>query len=177
MTDKEKKLFTEFEPVSTQEWEAKINADLKGKDYERALVWRTYEGINVRPYYREENLEGLDFLSPLPGEFPFVRGNRKTGNDWYIRQDIHVRDLSEANKKALTLLGKGVNSLGFHFDCNTSLTKADVALLLKGICLKAIETNFICVCDNCTRFCPLPNLCRRNIKMVPLLPALHQLIP
>jgi methylmalonyl-CoA mutase len=164
MTDKEKKLFTEFEPVSTQEWEAKINADLKGKDYERALVWRTYEGINVRPYYREENLEGLDFLSPLPGEFPFVRGNRKTGNDWYIRQDIHVRDLSEANKKALTLLGKGVNSLGFHFDCNTSLTKADVALLLKGICLKAIETNFICVCDNCYTVLPFAEFVQEKYK-------------
>jgi DNA-binding MarR family transcriptional regulator len=49
MTDKDRKLFTEFEPVSTQEWEAKINADLKGKDYERALVWKTYEGIMCGP--------------------------------------------------------------------------------------------------------------------------------
>ncbi len=154
MTDKDRKLLTEFEPVSTQAWEAKINADLKGKDYERALVWKTYEGIDVRPYYRSENLEGLDYLSALPGEFPFVRGNKKTGNDWFIRQDIFVKDFTEANKKALTVLGKGVNSLGLYFDCNTKVAKADLAVLLKDICLEAIETNFVCPCDNCS--CALP---------------------
>ena len=50
MSEKNIKLFADFPPVSTEEWEAKINADLKGKDYERALVWRTNEGFNVKPY-------------------------------------------------------------------------------------------------------------------------------
>ncbi len=149
MTDKDRKLFTDFEPVSTQEWEAKIQADLKGKDYERTLIWKTYEGINVRPYYRRENLEGLEYLESLPGEFPYVRGNKKTGNDWFIRQDIFVKDFTEANKKALTILGKGVTSIGFIFDCNSKITKADLSVLLKDICLEAIETNFICSCDDC----------------------------
>jgi hypothetical protein len=63
MTDKDQKLFNEFPPIITQEWEAKIHADLKGKDYERALVWKTYEGLSVRPYYTSENLEGLDYLT------------------------------------------------------------------------------------------------------------------
>ena len=115
MVEKDKKLFTDFAPVSTADWEAKINADLKGKDYNKALVWRTYEGFEVQPYYRKENLEGLDFLQSLPGEFPFVRGNKKAGNDWFIRQDIYVKDFKEANKKALEVLGKGVTSLGFYF--------------------------------------------------------------
>ena len=92
MTNNNKKLFTDFAPVTTDEWEAKINADLKGKDYERALVWKTSEGFNVRPYYRRENLESLTYLDTLPGEFPFVRGNKKTGNDWLIRQNIFVSD-------------------------------------------------------------------------------------
>jgi methylmalonyl-CoA mutase len=154
MADKDQKLFSDFPPVSTEAWEAKINADLKGKDYERALVWRTYEGINVRPYYRRENLEGLNYLNTLPGEFPFVRGNKETGNDWFIRQDIFVKDFAEANKKALIVLSKGVNSLGFYFDCNTKITKDDLALLLKDICLDAVEINFVCPCDNCN--CALP---------------------
>jgi methylmalonyl-CoA mutase len=154
MADKDQKLFSDFPPVSTEAWEAKINADLKGKDYERALVWRTYEGINVRPYYRRENLEGLGYLNALPGEFPFVRGNKKTGNDWFIRQDIFVKDFAEANKKALNILGKGVNSLGFYFDCNTKITNDDLAVLLKDICLEAAEINFVCQCDNCN--CALP---------------------
>lgn len=154
MADKYQKLFSEFEPVSTQAWEAKIIADLKGRDYERALVWRTCEGINIRPYYRRENLEGLDYLNTLPGEFPYVRGNKKTGNDWFIRQEIHVKNSVEANKKVHSVLGKGVNSLGFSFDCKTKITKADLAILLKDICLEAIETNFICGCDNCNSAIP-----------------------
>ena len=82
MADKEQKLFTDFAPITTEEWEAKINADLKGKDYERSLVWKTYEGSKVRPYYRQENLVGKEYLESLPGQFPFVRGNKKTNNGW-----------------------------------------------------------------------------------------------
>lgn len=53
-------LEAEFPPVSTADWEATIVADLKGADYEKRLVWKTEEGIAVRPYYRAENLpEGL----------------------------------------------------------------------------------------------------------------------
>ena len=149
MTDKDQKLFNEFPPVSTEAWEATIQADLKGKDYERALVWKTYEGIPVRPYYRAGNLEGLDYLNALPGEFPFVRGNRKSGNDWFIRQDIVVNDPAEANKKALTVLGKGVTSLGFCFSCNTKVTKEYLAVLLKDICLESAEVNLVCLCGSC----------------------------
>jgi methylmalonyl-CoA mutase len=41
----------EFPPVTTAEWEAQIAKDLKGADYEKRLVWKTDEGIAVRPYY------------------------------------------------------------------------------------------------------------------------------
>jgi len=90
------KLFSEFPPVTTHQWEEKIAADLKGKDYEKALVWHTIEGIAVKPYYRAENLEGLDFLNNTPGQFPFVRGNKST-NEWLIRQDIVVTDRITGN--------------------------------------------------------------------------------
>ncbi len=149
MGEKERKLFTDFPPVSTEEWEEKINADLKGKDYERALIWKTYEGINVNPYYRNENLKNLEYLNTLPGEFPFVRGNKKKNNDWFVRQDIFAKDFKEANKKALEILGKGVNSLGFYFDCLHKITRSDLEILLKDIYLEAAEVNFVCGCDNC----------------------------
>ena len=153
MAKKKQKLFTDFAPVTTDEWEAKINADLKGRDYERALVWKTYEGFKVRPYYREENLKDLNYLDTLPGEFPFVRGNKKRDNEWLVRQNIFVTNFAEANKKALDILGKGVTSLGFLFnDCN-KITKADLAVLLNNICLEAAEINLVCPTDssNCAK--------------------------
>jgi methylmalonyl-CoA mutase len=148
MAETTNNLFTEFPGVPTRQWEDKIIADLKGKDYEKALVWRTNEGISVRPYYRAEHLSGLDFLNSAPGQFPFVRGN-KTTNDWLIRQDILVTGFTETNKKALEILGKGVNSLGFIFNCTTSWNIDDLKVLLKDICLESAEVNLICTCANC----------------------------
>ncbi|HSH19941.1 MAG TPA: methylmalonyl-CoA mutase family protein [Draconibacterium sp.] len=148
MTEKEQKLFTDFAPVTTEEWEAKIKADLKGRDYERALVWKTYEGFNLRPYYREENLESLKYLDTLPGEFPFVRGNKKTGNDWLIRQNIFVNDFESANKKTLEVLGKGVTSIGFYFNNCEKINKKTIGILLKDICMEAAEINLVCPDDS-----------------------------
>lgn len=148
MADKMINLFEEFPPVSTAEWMAKIEADLKGKDFEKTLVWRTNEGFNVKPFYRGEDLENIKYLNTLPGQFPYVRGNKTNGNEWFIRQDIEVTDIEAANKKALEILNKGVNSLGFIFKGCAELSMSDIEVLLKDICLDAIEVNLICCCKN-----------------------------
>ncbi|MGF7140905.1 methylmalonyl-CoA mutase family protein [Roseimarinus sediminis] len=147
MAENKIKLFEEFPPVTTREWEAKIEADLKGKDFEKALVWRTIEGFNVRPYYRQEDLEKVKYLDNVPGAFPYSRGAKTKGNDWYIRQDIKVDDLEAGNKKALSVLQRGVTSLGFIVEGKNTLTLSDLDVLLKDICLEAIELNLIC-CSN-----------------------------
>ena len=67
MSNKKEKLFSEFPPVSTEEWMAKITEDLKGADFEKKLVWRTNEGFKVQPFYRQEDLQGLD-TETKPGE-------------------------------------------------------------------------------------------------------------
>ncbi len=149
MANKYNKLFEEFPPVSTQQWMDKVTADLKGADFNRKLVWKTNEGIDVQPFYRAENLENLEYLNSLPGEFPFVRGNKKNNNDWLVRQSIAVTDFAEANKKALNYLMKGVDSLAFVFSGCTEYSVADMALLLKDIQLDAVEVNFVCKCRAC----------------------------
>ena len=112
MANKEQKLFAEFPPVSTEQWESVIAVDLKGADYEKKLVWRTAEGFNVRPYYRAENLDGIKYLGSQCGEFPYVRGTGKD-NNWRIVQTIEVGCPKEANAQATVLLTKGVESIGF----------------------------------------------------------------
>jgi methylmalonyl-CoA mutase len=141
MSNKQK-LFSEFPPVSTQEWMDKAIADLKGADFEKKLVWRTNEGFNVKPFYREEDLEGLKTTGAVPGHFPFVRGT-KQNNDWLIRQDIEVCNecLTAANAKAVELLTKGVTSLGFIID-REAVSTDNIAALLKGIDIEKVEVNF-----------------------------------
>lgn len=151
MSKNNNKLFQEFPSVSTADWKAKITADLKGADYDRKLAWRTNEGFAAQPFYRLEDVEKLDYLNKLPGEFPFVRGVKTNSNDWYVRQNIAVvgTDYASANKKALEVLNKGVTSLGFVFDATCTATgfcAADLDVLLQDICLEAIEVNLVPMC-------------------------------
>lgn len=141
MADSKEKLFSDFPSVSTQEWMDKITADLKGADYEKKLVWKTNEGFKVKPFYRQEDLEGLKTTEGLPGQFPYIRGNKKDDNTWFIRQDITVEDPAEANAKALDILNKGVDSLGFKVKAS-QLNIEYIRTLLKDICCECVELNF-----------------------------------
>ena len=140
MAELKEKLFSEFAPVSTEEWMAKITADLKGVPFEKKLVWKTGEGFNVNPFYRAEDIEGLKTTESLPGEFPYVRGTKKD-NDWKVRQNIEVCCFKGANEKALDLLTKGVTSLGFIIN-GDEVNEENIATLLEGICPASVELNF-----------------------------------
>jgi len=132
------KLFSEFPPVSTEQWEEKIKADLKGADYDKKLIWKTIEGFNVRPYYRREDLNGQkNLLQTLPGELPYIRGNKKD-NNWLIRQDIFVKDFAKANTKALDAIKRGAESIAFIIP----EIYEDLSLLLKDFPFEKIEINF-----------------------------------
>lgn len=138
MTEKKELLFDQFPPVSTEEWRAKVEADLKGAPFEKKLVWRTNEGFNVQPMYRAEDIAGLKTTDSLPGEFPYVRGTR-TDNDWFARQDIIASSPEEANRIALDVLNKGVTSLGFSIK---EASEEELKTLLAGIKIDAVELNF-----------------------------------
>ena len=148
MSNIKEKLFTEFTAPTTQEWLDKIEVDLKGADFQKRLVWRTNEGFNVQPFYRREDLKDLKTPDALPGEFPFVRGNKKDNNLWFVRQDINVEEAKAANAKALDVLNKGVDSLGFKISGN-DVSKEFVAALLDGILPQYVELNF----KTCQRHC------------------------
>ena len=119
MAELKEKLFSEFAPVSTEEWMAKITADLKGVPFD---------------------IEGLKTTESLPGEFPYVRGTKKD-NDWKVRQNIEVCCFKGANEKALDLLTKGVTSLGFIIK-GDEVNEENIATLLEGICPASVELNF-----------------------------------
>lgn len=140
MAEQTEKLFSEFAPVTTEAWKEKIVTDLKGADFDKKLVWKTGEGFNVYPFYRAEDIEGLAIATSLPGQFPYVRGT-KIDNEWKVRQNIEVECFEEANRKAVDLLTKGVNSLGFIIR-KEDVNAENIATLLDGICPECVELNF-----------------------------------
>lgn len=138
MAENKEKLFTQFPPVSYETWKAKVDADLKGVPFDKKLVWRTNEGFSVQPMYRREDIADFKTTGSLPGEFPYVRGTRDN-NHWLTRQEILPADAAEANRVALDVLGKGVNSLGFTVK---EPTVATLDILLKDINVEEVELNF-----------------------------------
>lgn len=141
MADSKEKLFSDFTAPSAQEWRDKIEVDLKGADYQKKMVWRTNEGFSVEPFYRKEDVEKLATVNALPGEFPYVRGNKTASNEWHVRQNIECSSAEEANAKALDILNKGVTSLGFHIPSD-QISEAYIATLLQGIYVECVELNF-----------------------------------
>ena len=137
------RLFSEFSPVSTENWKNKIVEDLKSADYDKKMIWRTGEGFNVNPFYRKEDLpEGCTVAAP--GEFPYTRGNSSC-NNWLIRQSIDVPTAEEANAKAKKMIGDGVTSVLFRVH-GKMVTPEYIPTLLDGIDAEKVELNFnVCV--------------------------------
>ena len=139
------KLFTEFPPISTEKWEEVITKDLKGADYEKKLVWKTIEGFKVKPYYRAEDLENLEYLNSNPNQAPYTRGKHADNNVWDIREDILPDTLEKMNATALEALNRGANALGLRACKVDSQEKMEI--LLKDIVPEACKINFICSKD------------------------------
>ena len=145
MADSKEKLFSDFTAPSRQEWRDKIEVDLKGADYQKKMVWRTNEGFSMEPFYLKEDVDKLPLVNALPGEFPYVRGNKAADNEWYVRQDIKCECPKEANAKAIDILNKGVTSLGFCIP-SEKVSAEYIETLLEGIYVDCVELNF-CTCQ------------------------------
>jgi methylmalonyl-CoA mutase len=138
--DKMRKLFAEFPPISTQEWEQLILKDLKGADYSKKLIWKSPEGIPVKPYYRDEDLNKLDKSEFNPRAVWFAKPDQAYGNPWLIRQDIEVTNYDQAKEKAIWLLAHGVESIGFKMD--EPHTIDEIRGFLHDLPLEKAEFNF-----------------------------------
>ncbi len=84
-------LFQDFPVPSYEEWRQVTEKSLKGGSFEKKLITRTYEGINLQPMYRQEDAADLEHAKTLPGFAPYVRSTRAAGylaNPWDIAQEL-----------------------------------------------------------------------------------------
>ncbi|MEO1688982.1 MAG: methylmalonyl-CoA mutase, partial [Pseudomonadota bacterium] len=102
-------------------WRALAERELKGRSPED-LTWRTPEGIDVKPLYTADDLEGMQHLGSVPGAAPFVRGPRATmyaGRPWTIRQYAGFSTAEESNAFYRRALAAGQKGLSVAFDLAT----------------------------------------------------------
>jgi methylmalonyl-CoA mutase len=119
MIEKELTLATDFPPVGYDQWKASVVAELKGAPFEKKLVTRTPEGINIQPLYTAADWPSDGDPSGFPGFLPMTRGGRTLGHavgGWDIRQEHLHPDPAEASKAILEDLEHGVTSIQVRLD-------------------------------------------------------------
>ena len=109
-------LFNEFEKTTPAAWKQKIQVDLKGEDYNESLLWKTNEGIVVKPFYTLEDRKNQQPIESKEG--------------FNICQTIFIDQEKIANSLALKALKNGANSILFKansiFDYKKLLADIDI---------------------------------------------------
>lgn len=116
-------LFEEFQEASSKMWKQLIQVDLKGADYNDALVWKSPEGIDVKPFYHPDEFE-----------LPFVNPN-KLNDSWHVGQIITVENDNLGNKHINEAIAKGAECIKvvLHDDTN------DLNNLFKNVDFKNVR--------------------------------------
>ncbi|KAK7109097.1 methylmalonyl-CoA mutase, mitochondrial-like [Littorina saxatilis] len=103
-----------------EEWKKGASKELKGKDVEKELTWKTAEGIKIKPLYTTEDVS--DLPKEVPGNFPFTRGpyyTMYTHRPWTIRQYSGFSTVEESNKFYRDNIAGGQQGLSVAFDLPT----------------------------------------------------------
>jgi methylmalonyl-CoA mutase N-terminal domain/subunit len=88
--------------------------------------FRTESGIEVKPLYRPDDLEGFDYQEKLgdPGEYPYARGpypSMYRGRPWTMRQYAGFGTARETNARFKYLTENGQTGLSVAFDLPTQM--------------------------------------------------------
>jgi methylmalonyl-CoA mutase len=112
-------LQNDFPETPYEEWKKTAEKDLKGVPFEKKLITKTYEGIDLQPIYTKKDLENTNFLDNKPGFANYLRGTKYSGytnKGWEIKQNITfplAEDFNEALRKDLE---RGQNSISISLD-------------------------------------------------------------
>jgi methylmalonyl-CoA mutase len=94
--------FAEFPPATRQQWRKLVDGVLKGAQFEKRLISKTYDGIAIEPLYERDAT-----ARPVLG--------RAAGTPWRILQRIEMPDAAAANAQALHDLENGATGLALVF--------------------------------------------------------------
>ncbi|MFC3878602.1 methylmalonyl-CoA mutase family protein [Algoriphagus namhaensis] len=120
-------------PKSTQEdWIAQVKKDLKGKDFDEALVSKLWGEIEIAPMYFPEikETDQMAFHKPsdLPGFSPRLWSNLVT---------VSVEDEAKANAEILELLNSGADGIILQTSGSPNLNQ-----VLKDVMIEYIDIYF-----------------------------------
>lgn len=128
------------------DWKVMAEKQLKGAVPVDSLIWRTPEGIEVKPVYTLDDTKTVP--NELPGKFPYTRGpyaTMYTYRPWTIRQYAGFSTVEESNRfyKANIKAGQQGLSVAFDlpthrgYDSDNPIAEGDVGLA--GVAVDSVE--------------------------------------
>ncbi|RJF96208.1 methylmalonyl-CoA mutase [Noviherbaspirillum saxi] len=147
MTSTPLQSYPDYRSASLEEWKNAAARSAAGGTLDN-LVWRTPEGIEVKPLYTAADVADLQFADTLPGFEPYLRGPQATMyavRPWTIRQYAGFSTAEESNafyRKALAAGGQGVSvafDLATHrgYDSDHPRVAGDVGKA--GVAIDSVE--------------------------------------
>lgn len=118
-TESKRKLLAEFAPASYENWRTVVERDLKGASFEKKLVVKTAEGIDIQPMYVRKDLESVSGIEQFPGANACLRSAKAAGyraEPWIIAQSTPAPHPSAANQAILEGLSRGQNAVNVPLD-------------------------------------------------------------
>lgn len=117
-------LKNDFPIPGYDEWKKQVENELKGESFDKKLITKTYEGINLNPIYTKDDLTDLPFINNYPGFDNFLRGSKASGyhsSAWEIAQEYSYALPEEINQALRYDLQRGLNSINISLDFPTLL--------------------------------------------------------
>ena len=117
MNHDHEELTLDFPATSREEWRKLVDVELKGAPFDKKMVTRTLEGIDIQPLYVAEDWPRAGDPSGFPGLFPYTRGTdliERTRHGWDIRQEFREPKPEAANAAIKIDLARGVTSVGLR---------------------------------------------------------------
>jgi methylmalonyl-CoA mutase len=128
-----------FPAPALNDWEKAAEKALKGKSV-TSLHTKTYEGIDLKPLYRAEDLPELDRVASY---IPDIEEKFNEIKDWYIAQNVKRKSWDELSSALNDAFSRGQNCLSFSIDSLEADEKFDQFILniSKAFPLFNIEKN------------------------------------
>lgn len=137
-----------FPAASDEAWQGLVKRILADRDFEEALVRKTYDEIAIKPLYTAKDWPLDDEAAGFPGMGPYTRGHRVMGqaaSGWDVRQ-LHTHpDPSRCNKAILEDLERGVTSIDLRLDLAGRMGRdgddadASAAVGIGGVTINCID--------------------------------------
>lgn len=113
------RLLKEFPATTYEVWHEAAEASLQGAAFEKRLITRTYEEIDVQPLYRQEDIADIAHTNTLPGFPPYVRSTSSAGYraaPWLICQELPYGSPAALNEALRYDIERGQNAINLLLD-------------------------------------------------------------